>query len=66
MDEWQRGMASEAQSGTESENYLAIDIAQDRLAGWKFDSNTTNEKSTAFCEESDRLEGSSIEEITNA
>ena len=39
MDEWKSGMANEAQSGTESEDYLAIDIAQDRLAGWNFGSS---------------------------
>ena len=39
MDEWKSSMANEAQSGTESEDYLAIDIAQDRLAGWNFGSS---------------------------
>ena len=39
MDEWKSGMANEAQSGTESEDYLAIDIAKDRLAGWNFGSS---------------------------
>lgn len=47
MDEWKRGIANEAQSGTENEDYLAIDIAKDRLAGWNFGSND---------KESDQLE----------
>ena len=64
MDEWKSSMANEAQSGTESEDYLAIDIAKDRLAGWKFDSH--DEGFTASCGEPDRLEGSSIKDANNA
>ena len=56
MDEWK--------SDDASEDYLAIDIAKDRLVGWNFDSHTTNKGSTACCGESDRLEGSSAEELS--
>ena len=60
MDEWRA--AAKNDEPASQEDYLAIDIAQDRLAGWKFDSH--NEESTAFCGESDRLEGSSAEELS--
>ena len=64
MDEWRT--AGKNAGPAPQDDYLAIDIAKDRLTGWRFNSNMTNEKSAAFCGESDRLEGSSTEEVKNA
>ena len=76
MDGWRT--AGKNAGPAPQDDYLAIDIAQDRLAGWKFGPNTNSEKSTAccgesrskestaFCGEPDRLEGSSIKEVNNA